>query len=81
MVTAITLLAASAANKASAMCSIIRPVDRSLIPISTVALPMGIMSPPSSDAWPKSSSSNEPSSPSGGYQYWKSASANIGWKW
>ena len=72
--TAITRSAAPLLNRACATCSIIRAVVRSLIPISTVPLPMGCTSPPSSDDLPKSSTLNRPSSPSGGYQYSKSAS-------
>ena len=76
---AMTRSAAPAANKARAICSIIRPCDRSLIPISTAPFPIGITSPPSIEARPKSATSKRPSSPSGGYQKEKSASANIGW--
>ena len=77
--TAMTRSAAPLAKRARAICSIIRACDRSLMPISTVPLPIGCTSPPSSDARPKSATSNRPSSPSSGYQYSKSASANIGW--
>ena len=41
---------------------------RSLMPMSTVPLPMGCTSPPSSDDRPKSAAWNFPSSPSSGYQ-------------
>ena len=39
------------------------PWERSLMPIATVPLPIGITSPPSSEARPKSSVSKRPSSP------------------
>ena len=77
--TAITRSAAPLLKSALATCSIIRAWERSLIPMSTVPLPMGCTSPPSSEDLPKSSALKRPSSPSGGYQYSKSASANIGW--
>ena len=76
---AMTRSAAPLSNSAAAICSIIRAWERSLIPIRTVPLPIGCTSPPSSDDRPKSCASKRPSSPSGGYQYSKSASANIGW--
>ncbi len=76
---AITRSAAPCANSALAICSIIRPWVRSLMPMSTAPLPIGMTSPPSSDARPKSAISNRPSSPTGGYQNSKSAPANIGW--
>ena len=76
---AITRSAAPLSNSALATCSIIRPCVRSLIPISTMPLPIGMTSPPSIEASPKSAISNRPSGPSCGYQKSKSASANIGW--
>ena len=76
---AITRSAAPLAKRFLAICSIMRAWLRSLMPISTVPLPMGITSPPSSDAWPKSWALNLPSSPSSGYQNSKLASWNIGW--
>jgi hypothetical protein len=76
---AMTRSAAPAANSALATCSIIRAWDRSLMPMSTAPLPIGMTSPPSSDASPKSVISSRPSGPSAGYQKAKSASANIGW--
>ena len=75
---AITRSAAPLANSAWAICSIIRPCDRSLIPISTAPLPIGITSPPSIDDRPKSLGLEPPVAPSGGYQNSNSASANIG---
>ena len=77
--TAITRSAPPFANRERATCSIIRACERSLMPIRTVPLPIGCTSPPSSEARPKSWTSKRPSSPSSGYQYSKSASANIGW--
>ena len=47
------------------MCGLVR----SLTPTATAPLPIGIMSPPSRQARPKSSSSKLPSSPIGGYRY------------
>ena len=44
-----TRSAAPFANSASAICSIIRACVRSLMPMSTVPLPMGCTSPPSSE--------------------------------
>ena len=79
MTQAMTRSAAPLANSARAICSIIRPCERSLIPMSTAPFPIGITSPPSSEASPKSSISKLPSGPSGGYQNSNSASANIGW--
>ena len=79
MTHAITRSAAPLANSALAICSIIRPWVRSLIPISTAPLPIGITSPPSIEARPKSWVSSRSSSPRCGYQNSKSASANIGW--
>ncbi len=76
---AMTRSAAPFSNKAAAICSIIRAWDRSLSPMHTVPLPMGCTSPPSRDDRPKSATSKRPSSPRGGYQYSKSAAANIGW--
>ncbi len=76
---AITRSAAPLANNALAICSIIRPWVRSLMPISTVPLPIGMTSPPSIDASPKSAISKRPSGPSCGYQNSNSAAANIGW--
>ena len=76
---AITRSAAPLANSALAICSIIRPCVRSLMPMSTAPLPIGITSPPSIEASPKSAISKRPSAPCGGYQNSKSASANIGW--
>ena len=72
MTAAMTRFAAPFANSARAICSIIRAVVRSDIPIATAPLPMISTSPPSSDASPKSSALNRSSSPSGGYQYSKS---------
>ena len=76
---AITRSAAPVVNRARAICSIILAWDRSLSPLSTVPYPIGCTSPPSSQERPKSSTWKRPSSPSCGYQYSKSASANIGW--
>ena len=56
MTAAMTRSAAPLAKSAFAICSIIRPVVRSDMPMATVPLPMISTSPPSSDAWPKSSS-------------------------
>ena len=47
MPAAITRSAAPALNRFSAIFSIIWPVVRSLMPIATVRLPIGMMSPPS----------------------------------
>ena len=78
MTQAITRSAAPLANSALATCSIIRACERSLMPMSTAPLPIGMTSPPSSDASPKSGL--QPAvGPSAGYQNSKSASANIGW--
>ena len=74
-----TRSAAPLANSARATCSIIRACVRSLMPISTVPLPIGWTSPPSSDARPKSATSKRPVVAELGYQHSKSASANIGW--
>ena len=79
MTAAMTRSAAPFAKSAFAICSIIRPVVRSDMPIATVPLPMISTSPPSSDAWPKSSSRNRSSSPSSGYQYSKASSLKRGW--
>ena len=79
MTAAITRLAAPLANRARAICSIMRPWVRSDMPIATAPLPMISTSPPSSVAWPKSSAWKRSSSPRWGYQNSKSASANIGW--
>ena len=79
MTAAITRSAAPFSNSAAATCSIIRAWDRSLIPIRTVPLPIGITSPPSREERPKSCASKRPSSPRCGYQYSNSASRNIGW--
>src|SRR6478736_6450540 len=53
MTAAMTRSAAPFAKRALAICSIIRPVVRSDMPIATVPLPMISTSPPSSEAWPK----------------------------
>ncbi len=79
MTAAMTRFAAPFSNSARAICSIIRAVVRSDIPIATAPLPMISTSPPSSDASPKSWTLNRSSSPSGGYQNSKSWPANIGW--
>ena len=76
---AITRSAAPLANKALATCSIMRACVRSLMPMSTVPLPMGCTSPPSIDDRPKSVTWKRPSSPSSGYQYSNPAPWNIGW--
>ena len=51
---AMTRSAAPLAKRALAICSIMRPCVRSLMPISTAPLPIGITSPPSIEARPKS---------------------------
>ena len=79
MTQAITRSAAPLSNRALAICSIILPWVRSLIPMSTAPLPIGMTSPPSIEASPKSAISKRPSGPSDGYQNSKSAPANIGW--
>jgi hypothetical protein len=79
MTAAMTRSAAPLAKSVLATCSIMRPCERSLMPMSTVPFPIGITSPPSSEARPKSAASKRPSGPSSGYQNSKSDSANIGW--
>ncbi len=76
---AITRSAAPLANSDLAICSIIRPCERSLMPMSTTPFPIGMTSPPSSDDNPKSVASSRPSGPSVGYQKSNPPSANIGW--
>ena len=79
MTAAMTRSAAPLAKSALAICSIIRPDVRSDIPMATVPLPMISTSPPSSEAWPKSSTWNFSSSPSSGYQYSNASSWKRGW--
>ena len=75
MPAAITRSAAPFSNSASAIFSIIWPVVRSLIPMATVRLPIGMMSPPSELTRP-----NDSPSCSREYQNSKPASRKAGWK-
>ena len=75
---AMTRVAALFANRARAICSIIRPWVRSDMPMATAPLPMISTSPPSSEERPKSSTLKRSSSPVGGYQNSNPPSANIG---
>ena len=72
---AMTRSAAPASNNERAIFSIIWPVVRSLIPMATVRLPIGMMSPPSLLTRP-----NDSPSCSREYQNGNPAPAKSGWK-